>query len=99
MCIRDRQDKARAAPLTVTADFCLESIPPLPVDAAVADGFGQVGRADYTGAVQVGDGSRHFEDAVMGAGTQSQAVDGSGQQLIGSRGQPADSFNLSGIQL
>ena len=38
-------------------------------EVAVADGFGEVFGLDVFAAVEVGDGARHFEDAVVGTGT------------------------------
>ena len=58
------------------------SRPVTAVERAVLDGLGDVCRADGVGAVEVGDCERHFEDAVMGAGAQPQAVDGAFEQAL-----------------
>ena len=48
--------------------------PIIPVQAAEIDGRTEVARLNILAAVEVGDGASHFQDAVVGAGRQSQTV-------------------------
>ena len=52
------------------------SIKQVAVEAAVLDGYEQVGRGGGVGAGQVGDGARDLEDAVVGARGEVQLFHG-----------------------
>ena len=63
------------------------------VEGAVLDGFGEVGGGDVGAGVEVGDGARELQDAVVGARGEMQLVDGGAQQRlhgIGERAELAD---------
>src|SRR5262245_16563369 len=49
-------------------------LPEFAVQGAVADGLGDVVLGDRLAAGEVGDGTGHAEDAVVGAGTQPQRL-------------------------
>ncbi len=63
--------------------------------AAALDGFGHVGRADAAGLVHVGDCTRDFEDAMVTAGRQAQALDGGAEQLAAGGVGLAPVFDLA----
>lgn len=46
------------------------------VELAIADGFGDMGALNVGGMVKVGDGARHFENAVVGSGREIVAAHG-----------------------
>lgn len=46
------------------------SDPQSPIEGTILDGFAHVFGSNCVGRSQVGDGAGHFEDAVVGAGTQ-----------------------------
>ena len=50
--------------------------PALAVEAAVADGFGDVGGLYGVAAIEVGNGAGHLEDAVVGTGREVEALHG-----------------------
>ena len=50
------------------------------IQSAVLDGFGDMRSGDRIRAGEIGDGARHFEDAVIGARRQAKAHDGLFQQ-------------------
>jgi len=52
------------------------SVPVVPIQTPVLNGFGQMLGGDGLGAGEVGDGAGHFEDAVVGAGGEAKAADG-----------------------
>src|SRR5438876_4863844 len=52
------------------------------VERPVLDGFGDVRGADGLGALEVGDGARDFQNAVVGAGAQTQAGHGVFEQAF-----------------
>ena len=59
------------------------------VERAVLDGFAEVFGRESRSAFQIGDGARSFQDAVMGARGNAEALDGRFQ----------DFFAFGGIQL
>jgi len=63
------------SPLPLTA-------PAVAVQAAVVDGFAEVGDVDALVAGKVGDGARHLQDAVIGASAESETVHGSFHQVL-----------------
>ena len=46
------------------------------VEGAVVDGFADVAREDFFGAVEVGYGAGYFEDAVVGSSRHVEALHG-----------------------
>src|SRR5207249_12303807 len=52
------------------------------VEGPVLDGFGDVRGADGLGALDVGNGARDFQNAVVGAGAQTQAGHGVFEQAF-----------------
>lgn len=50
--------------------------PKFSVEAAVLDSFGHVGGLDLFGATEIGDGARHFQQAVVGTGGEAELLDG-----------------------
>jgi hypothetical protein len=61
------------------------SRPVVAVEGAVLDGFRDVGGADGFGTVEVGDGTRNLQDAVVGARRESQARHGAFEQPVAIR--------------
>ena len=59
-------------------------LPPIfTVEAAELDGFGDVGRADELAFIEVCDGTRHAQDAVIAARAESHAVVSGAQKGLG----------------
>src|SRR5205823_1088456 len=69
------------------------------VERPVLDGFGDVRGADGLGALEVGDGTRDFQNAVVGAGAQTQAGHGVFEQAFALGGNIAIFADLSGAHL
>lgn len=69
--------------------FVFPSLPPLPIQGSVLDRFGDVAGVDLLFSRQVGDGAGQLEDAVVGAGGETQGVEGLLQQIPGLRIQAA----------
>ena len=65
------------------------SSPPLPVEAAVLEGFGQMRRLDGVRSGQIGDGAGDFQDLVVAAGGEAQLLHRLAQQLLGRGGKVA----------
>jgi len=72
----------------------LELPPQSLLTAAVLDRLGEVRYFDVLAAVEVGDGARHLADALVGAGTETQALDGSSQQRLAGLGELAVGADL-----
>src|ERR1700686_330659 len=64
-----------------------------PIQGAVLDSLGNVFRFQLRNGVQVGYGSRDFEDTVMGAGTKSLLRHGAFQQALAVGGEFAELAN------
>ncbi len=70
------------------------SIKDIAVQAAVLDGFEQVGSFDIFGIGQVRDGAGNLEDAVVGSGREVQLLHGLLQQIARSGADPAILFQV-----
>lgn len=71
----------------------------LPVEAAVLDGFGDVGAGDVVTLFKVGNGAGDFEDAVVGAGGEAEAFHSEFDQAFRSLVNFAEFFQLSRTKL
>ncbi len=56
--------------------------PQLPIEAPIRNRFGDVAFLEMLGAVQVGDGAGHAEDAVVGAGGEAEAFHGGVEKFL-----------------
>src|ERR1035438_6866274 len=74
---------------------CDLSSPIAAVQSAVLNGLGQVSHGQMLGALQIRDGPRNFEDAVVGAGGQALLLHGPLQQALGIGAQFAVGANLA----
>ena len=67
--------------------------PALAVERAVLNSLGQMLNLNFVGARQVGDGAGHFQDAVVGAGAEAEALHGGFEQLAAGRAYLANVFH------
>lgn len=74
-------------------------LPIAAVEGAVLNGFSQMGDSEVFGAFQVGDGARHFEDAVMGARGETLLLHGAFEKALGIGAEFAMGSNLAGCHL
>ncbi len=58
---------------TLSLQSHVYSLPIVSIQASILYGFRQMLGRDVIGVIQVGDGSRHLEDPVVSAGTQTHA--------------------------
>lgn len=63
-------------------EVVLSPQPPLPIQGSILNSFGEMRGLDTVDACQVSNGAGHFEDAVIGTGTQAQALQGHLHQLL-----------------
>ena len=76
------------------------SLPPeLSVEGAVLHGLGDVGDADDVVAREIGDGSRHFQNPVVGPRREVHGRDGRSEQGLRLRLQRAVGANLPGAHV
>ena len=68
-----------------------------PTSGPILNRLRQVGGLDVFGASQVGDGARHFEDAVVGAGAHLQLLHGRPEQGYLPRPGPAPAPDQSSV--
>ena len=61
----------------------MASGPVTAIQSAVLDGFGEMRHREVLCAFEIGDGARHFEDAVVGARRESLLLHGAFQQALG----------------
>src|SRR5579875_3264258 len=54
--------------------------PEFAVEAAILDGFGHMSGLHIVGAAEIGDGSRHFEEAIVGTGGEAELLNGGTEQ-------------------
>lgn len=71
-CTSAREGTRRRAGLL---EACCSS-PVSAVEGAVLDGFAEVFGSQGWGAFEVGDGARDFQDAIVGASGEAEALDG-----------------------
>src|SRR5271157_4212790 len=69
------------------------------VEGPILDGLGEVGYGEVLDAFEVGDGTRDFEDAVVGAGGESLLLHGALEEALGVGAQLAVGANLAGGHL